>query len=193
MADPKPITKVRAFPSPESWEKWLQQNHATSNGLWVRFYKKHTGKKSIVYAEALDGALCYGWIDGQLKKYDNDSWIQKFTPRKPGSIWSKRNTKRAGELIKSKRMKPAGLSAVKAAKADGRWEKAYDSPGKMEIPADFLRKLRKNKEGYAFFKTLNRANLYAIAWRLQTAKKTETREKRMEAILEMLTEGKKFH
>lgn len=182
-----------SFTTLASWEKWLGRNHAKSTGLWVRFFKKHSGKKSIIYAEALDGALCYGWIDGQLKKYDADSWIQKFTPRKAKSIWSKRNTRRVGELIKLKRMKPAGLLAVQTARADGRWEKAYDSPGNMEVPADFLRMLRKQKGAYAFFKTLNRANQYAIAWRLQTAKKPETRERRMKAIVVMMAEGKKFH
>ena len=184
---------ILSFLSPAEWRRWLAINHDTAKGLWLRFFKKGSGVKSIIYAEALDEALCYGWIDGQLNKYDEDSYLQKFTPRGPKSVWSKRNTEYVKRLVEEGRMKPAGLKQVEMAKADGRWEKAYDSPGKMTMPEDFLIALSKNKKAKAFFDTLNKANTYAIAWRLQTAKKPETREKRMIQILEMLSKEQKFH
>ncbi len=137
--------------------------------------------------------MCYGWIDGQLKKCDEKSWLQKFTPRRARSIWSKRNADRATKLIKLKKMKPAGLKEIENAKSDGRWEKAYESPKDMTIPGDFLKRLSKDKKAQKFFETLNRANKYAISWRLQTAKKPETREKRMINILDMLSKEEKFH
>jgi uncharacterized protein YdeI (YjbR/CyaY-like superfamily) len=185
--------KIVSFESPKEWEQWLDLNHDTSKGIWIKFFKKNSGKKAVTYDEALDVALCYGWIDGQVKSYDEKSWLHKFTQRRAKSIWSKRNTDHVMRLIKLGRMKPAGLKEVEAAKADGRWEKAYDSPGKMTIPDDFMKKLSKNKKAKAFFETLNRANMYAIAWRLQTAKKPETREKRMKTTLGMLARGEKFH
>lgn len=184
---------ILSFPSPAEWSRWLAKNHDTAKGLWLRFFKKGSGVKSIIYAEALDEALCYGWIDGQLNKHDEDSYLQKFTPRGPKSVWSKRNTEHVKRLGEEGRMKPAGLKQVEAAKADGRWEKAYESPGKMAVPEDFLKALSKNKKAKAFFDTLNKANSYAIAWRLQTAKKQETREKRVKAIVEMLAKEEKFH
>jgi uncharacterized protein YdeI (YjbR/CyaY-like superfamily) len=175
------------------FEKWLAKNHATSKGVWLQFFKKASGKKGITYGEALDVALCFGWIDSQVKKYDADSYIQKFSPRGPKSVWSKRNREHVARLIKEKKMRPAGLKQVQAAKKDGRWDQAYDSPANMKIPADFMRTLSKDKKAKAFFETLNRANLYAIGWRLQTAKKPETRARRMAAILAQLKAGKKFH
>jgi uncharacterized protein YdeI (YjbR/CyaY-like superfamily) len=184
---------VRAFASPRAWAKWLAANHAKSKGVWLRFYKKDSGVASVNYAEALDEALCYGWIDGQLKKLDDKSYLQRFTPRRARSLWSKRNVAKAEKLIKDGRMQPAGLREIQAAKTDGRWTAAYDSPAKMEIPADFLAELSKNPKAHAFFKTLNKANLYAIAWRLQTAAKPATRDRRMQAILQMLRTGKKWH
>ncbi len=189
----KPGLPILSFPSPSEWSRWLAKNHDTAKGLWLRFFKKGSGVKSIIYAEALDEALCYGWIDGQLNKYDEDSYLQKFTPRGPKSVWSKRNTEYVKRLGEEGRMKAAGLKQVEMAKEDGRWEKAYDSPGKMAVPEDFLKELSKNKKARAFFETLNKANTYAIAWRLQTAKKAETREKRMKQILEMLSKEQKFH
>ncbi|MBV9159651.1 MAG: YdeI/OmpD-associated family protein [Candidatus Kaiserbacteria bacterium] len=179
--------------SQKEFEKWLAKHHATSKGVWLRFFKKHSGKRSFTYGEALDIALCYGWIDSLVNKYDADSYIQKFSPRGPKSVWSKRNREHVARLIKAKRMKAEGLGQVKAAKKDGRWDGAYDSPANMKIPADFTAALRKDKKAKAFFDTLNRANLYAIGWRLQTAKKPETRAKRMAAILAQLKAGKKFH
>ena len=183
----------QSFKTPNQWRNWLAKHHAQTEGIWLRFFKKASGAKSITYAEALYEALCFGWIDGQLKKYDSESWVQKFTPRRSKSVWSKRNREHVARLIKEKRMTAAGLKAVAIAKQDGRWERAYDSPKNMQVPPDFLRALRKDKNAYAFFQTLNKANTYAIAWRLHTARKPETRERRMQALLEMLGQGKPLH
>lgn len=184
--------EVILFGSGEEWQQWLAQHHNTSKGIWLRIYKKDSGAVSITRDEALDEALCYGWIDGQANKYDESSYLQKFTPRRPKSLWSKRNIEHIARLEKEGRMKPLGLKEVEAAKADGRWERAYDPPSKMEMPQDFLRELSKDKKAKAFFETLNKTNMFSIAWRLQTAKKPETRERRMKAILEMLAKGEKF-
>ena len=192
MADKNELP-ILAFEAPDMWEQWLDQHHAASNGIWMRFFKKGSEVASLTFAEALDGALCYGWIDGQAKKYDDKSWLQKFTPRRPRSLWSKRNREHIERLIQAGRMQPAGLEQVEMAKADGRWEKAYDAPSTMQVPEDFLQALAKNEKAKAFFETLNKTNTYAIAWRLQTAKRPETRARRMQAILEMLENGKKFY
>lgn len=187
-------TPILSFASPKQWNKWLAVNHAGStNGIWLRLFKKDSGEASITYEEALDEALCFGWIDGQKKGYDERSWLQKFTPRRSKSIWSKRNRTKVAKLIEEKRMQPSGLREIEAAKKDGRWDKAYDSPSQMEIPADFLTALKKNKPAYEFFKTLNKTNLFAITWRLQTAKKPETREKRMQILLNMMEKQQKLH
>jgi uncharacterized protein YdeI (YjbR/CyaY-like superfamily) len=185
--------QVHSFTSSKEWRKWLAEHHAQSNGVWLRFFKKDSGKKTVVYAEALEEALCYGWIDGQVNKYDAESYIQKFTPRRAKSTWSKRNTAIVERLVKEGKMETAGMQQVELAKADGRWQQAYDSPRNMKVPEDFLEQLSKNKKAKAFFDALNKANQYAIAWRLQTAKKPETREKRLKEILKMMREGKKFH
>jgi uncharacterized protein YdeI (YjbR/CyaY-like superfamily) len=188
-----PDLPIIPLQSPEEWEEWLADNHATSNSVWLQFFKKASGKKTITHAEALDEALCYGWIDGQSKAYDDESWLQKFTPRRARSVWSKVNIQNVERLIQAGKMKPAGLQQIEAAKLDGRWERAYDSPGNATVPDDFLQELEKDKKAKAFFDTLNKANTYAIIYRLQTAKKPETRAKRMKAILEMLAKGEKFH
>ena len=188
-----PEFPFKSFASALLWRRWLDANHAKSAGLWMRLYKTGSGKMSVTYAEALDEALCYGWIDGQKNKGDDHSWLQKFTPRRPRSLWSKKNRERATRLIKAKRMKASGQKQVDAAKKDGRWDKAYDAASTMEIPADFLRALEKDKRACAFFESLNRANVFAIVWRLQTAKKPQTRTRRMELILQMMKEGKSFH
>ena len=182
-----------SFASAAVWHKWLAANHAKSDGIWMRIFNKESGEKTVTYAQALDEALCYGWIDGQKKKMDSDSWIQKFTPRRARSIWSKRNIEHIELLTNEKRMKPAGLKAYEEAKNDGRLAAAYDSPSNSTTPEDFLLLLDKNKTAKAFFDSLNKANKYAITWRLQTAKKPETRQKRMNIILEMLAKGEKFH
>jgi uncharacterized protein YdeI (YjbR/CyaY-like superfamily) len=184
---------IRSFRSERAWEQWLAAHHARSDGIWIQLHKKASGKPTITHAEALDVALCYGWIDGQIKPCDDVSWLRKFTPRRARSVWSKRNTEHVARLMAAGRMKPAGLMEVDAAKADGRWQRAYDSPRNMSVPKDFLKALSKDQKAKEFFATLNKANRYAIAWRLETAAKPETREKRMKAILAMLAEGKAFH
>ena len=164
---------VIAFASPRTFRDWLFKNHAKSEGIWLRIFKKDSGAESVTYAEALDQALCFGWIDGQKKPFDRESWFQKFTPRRPRSGWSKKNTEHVERLISSGEMTPSGLAEVKAAKADGRWNSAYDSFGSAVPPADFLKELAKSKKASAFFKTLSKTNLYSIIYRLQTAKKPE--------------------
>lgn len=184
---------VLVCPSAKEWTRWLAANHADSKGVWLRFFKKASKTASVNHPEALAAALCYGWIDGQLKKHDEESWLRKFTPRRPKSIWSKRNREIIEKLVIGGKMKPAGLREVAAAKEDGRWDCAYDSPSRMTVPADFMKKIAGNKKARSFFETLSKANIYAIAWRLQTAKKAETRDRRMKAIILMLAEGKVFH
>src|SRR5215212_8000982 len=185
--------KILTLKTSNAFEKWLAKNHNKETLAWLRFLKKDSGKAGITYKEAVDEALCYGWIDGQANKFDDESWIQKFTPRRAKSIWSKRNIDNIERLTTLKKMKPAGLDEVIKAKADGRWAKAYDSPKEMQIPDDFMKALSKNKKAKAFFETLNKTNKYAIGWRLQTAKKPETKEKRIKAIVEMLSKEQKFH
>lgn len=184
---------ILSFTSTEEFTSWLAKHHKMSSGIWIRLFKIKSGVPTITYAKALDVALCYGWIDGQKKAYDTESWLQKFTPRRRKSIWSKKNREHVERLDKSGMMDAAGIQEVEAAKADGRWEQAYDSSGNMIVPKDFLKELAKNKKAEAFFKTLNKTNTYSIVWRLQTAKKPETRDKRMKTILEMLKKGEKFH
>lgn len=184
---------VIAFASSRLFRDWLSKNHGKSAGIWLRIFKKDSGAESISYAEALDQALCFGWIDGQKKPCDGKSWLQRFTPRRPRSGWSKKNTDHAERLIKSGEMTPSGLAEVSAAKADGRWKAAYDSFGSAAPPAEFLKELAKNRKASAFFKTLNKRNLYSIVYRLQTAKKPDTRRKRMETIIGMLERGETFH
>jgi uncharacterized protein YdeI (YjbR/CyaY-like superfamily) len=185
--------QILQFKTSVDFRSWLAKNHVKSEGLWLRISKKNVGEKSLTYAEALDQALCYGWIDGQKKPFDELSWLQKFTPRFSKSGWSKLNTQHVERLTKARAMAPAGLEAVEAAKADGRWEAAYASPKNAGPPEDFLKELAKNKKAEAFFKTLNKANVYSIVYRLQTAKKPETRERRMKMILAMMGQGKAFH
>ncbi|AYB33602.1 YdeI/OmpD-associated family protein [Chryseolinea soli] len=192
------MTKLNAAPIMEfktakAFETWLIKHHDNSDGLWLKIFKKDSGKKTVSYAEALEVALCYGWIDGQKQAHDEQAWLQRFCPRGAKSIWSKINTEHVERLIKEGRMKPAGLKAAEKAKADGSWEKAYASSSKMTIPEDFLKELSKNKKAEAFFKGLNKTNLFSIGFRLQTAKKQETREKRIKEIIEMLAKGEKFH
>jgi uncharacterized protein YdeI (YjbR/CyaY-like superfamily) len=185
--------EILAFATGSEWKQWLNKNHKLSKGIWIRFYKKGSGITTVSYDEVLDEALCYGWIDGQLKKYDEQSWLHKFTPRRTRSTWSKRNIGHVTRLIKQGRMENAGLKEIEKAKQDGRWENAYDSTGNAKIPDYFLKELSKNKNANDFYNTLNKVNVYSITWRLQTARKPETREKRMKAILKMLERKEKFH
>lgn len=187
-------TPIKSFVSSKQWKEWLSINYAiSSNGIWLRIFKTDSNEATVTYNEALDEALCFGWIDGQKKPYDEKSWLQKFTPRRSKSLWSKRNKTRAAQLIKENRMQLSGLNEIEAAKKDGKWDTAYDSPSQMEIPADFLAALEKDKQAYEFFKTLNKANTYAIAWRLGTAKKPETRDQRMQILLGMMKMRQKLH
>lgn len=185
--------EVLSFATSIEFRTWLKKNHNESLGIWLRIWKISAGTPTLTYAEALDEALCFGWIDGQKKPYDSQSWLQRFTPRKTGSRWSKKNTEHAERLIKAKKMTLSGLREVRAAKSDGRWKAAYDSFGTAKVPEDFLKELEKNKKAKAFFETLNKTNLYSISYRLQTAKKAETRERRIEATIKMLERGEKFH
>ncbi len=189
----KPDLPVIPFSTSSEWEQWLEQNHAVSKGIWLQMYKKGSGVVSVNYAQALDVALCYGWIDGQLKSIDELSYMQRFTPRRLRSIWSKRNIEHIARLTNEGRMKPAGLKEAEAAKADGRWEQAYDSPANMNLPDDFIAELSKNKSAYEFYESLSKTNKYAICWKIQTAKQSETRQKRITEILEMLVRKEKFH
>lgn len=186
-------TTILFFRSSSEFRKWLAANHRISDGIWLRIFKKDSGEPTVTYAEALDEALCFGWIDGQKQSHDEVSWRQRFTPRRSKSRWSKINTQHAERLIAAGRMKPPGQAAIDAAKKDGRWTDAYDSPSNATIPEDFLTALRRNKKAKAFFESLNRVNRYAIAYRLQTAKKPETKQRRMEMILAMLSRGEAFH
>jgi uncharacterized protein YdeI (YjbR/CyaY-like superfamily) len=179
--------------SAKEWARWLAAHHKTSNGVWLRCFRKGADVQSITYPEALDEALCYGWIDGQVKKYDVDSFLRKFTPRRKRSIWSKINVGHATRLIDAGRMKPSGRKEIEDAKRDGRWMDAYDSPSRSTLPQDLVEALSKNKKARAFFETLNKANRYAITWRLQTARTPETRQRRLTAILAMLARREAFH
>ena len=184
---------VMLFERQKDWAAWLDKNHAAASGVWLKLAKKASGDKSVTYDEALEAALCYGWIDGQKKSYDESAWLQKFTPRGAKSIWSKINREKAQELIRSGRMKLAGLAAVESARQDGRWDAAYDSPGRATVPDDFQMELDRNPKAKAFFDTLNSANRYAILWRIQTAKKAETRARRIQQFIRMLEKHEKLH
>lgn len=184
---------IQAFTSQAKWETWLKKHHQAKPGLWLRIYKKDTKKPTVTYDEALEVALCYGWIDGQVKSYDAESWIQKFTPRRAKSLWSKRNTGIVERLIQEGKMQPAGLAQIEAAKKDGRWEQAYDGQKDMEMPKDFLAALQKSKKAWAFFQTLTAANRFAMAYRIHQAKRPETRIKHITHFVEMLAKGKTVH
>lgn len=183
---------VILFETSAAFAAWLAEN-PTARGLWLRLAKKDSGLRSITYAEALEVALCYGWIDSQKKTFDASSWIQKFTPRGPKSIWSKVNTEKVEALIQAGRMQPAGLRAVESAKQDGRWAAAYAAFSKAEVPEDFQAALDQHPAAQAFFATLNQTNRYAILFRIQTAKKPETRTQRIEQLIAMLERNEKIH
>jgi uncharacterized protein YdeI (YjbR/CyaY-like superfamily) len=182
-----------SFPSKKKWADWLAKQHIKSAGVWLKLAKKGSGIPSITYEEALDVALCYGWIDGQKKGFDDKYWLQKFTPRGPKSIWSKINTEKAERLIASGEMQPAGLKAIEAAKADGRWEAAYQGQKTISVPEDFQVALDQNKKAKAFFATLKSANRYAILFRIHHAKKPETRAKSIQRFVQMLERGETIH
>lgn len=182
---------ILSFPDPSGWRTWLEANHAGPSGVWLRIAKKASGIPSVTYAEALDEALCYGWIDGQKRSHDESTFLQRFSPRGPRSTWSKINVGKVAALEEAGKMRPAGQKAVEAAKADGRWEAAYDGARTIAVPADLLEGL--TPKAVKFFEGLNGANRYAVLFRLQTAKKPETRARRLEKIRDMLEKGETFH
>ena len=190
---PAPDYPTLAFKTQKAYETWLAKNHAKASGVWIKLAKKGSGVKSITYAEAVEASLCYGWIDGQSKSIDDTAWLQKYTPRGRRSIWSKINIGKVEALIEAGRMQPAGLAAVEAAKKDGRWEAAYEPPSKSVVPPDLQAALDANPAAKAFFATLNSTNRYAILFRTQTAKKPETRAKRIKQFVEMLEKGEKLY
>jgi uncharacterized protein YdeI (YjbR/CyaY-like superfamily) len=181
------------FERPADWQAWLAAHHASAPGIWVKLGKKSAAAPSITYEQALETALCYGWIDGQKKALNDAAWLQKFTPRGPKSIWSQINRAKAEALIASGQMQPAGLAAVEAARADGRWEAAYASQRRISVPPDLQTELDRHPEAKAFFASLNSANRYAILFRLTTAKKEETRAKRLQQFVQMLLRHEKIY
>jgi len=185
--------ETQNFRSALEFRSWLEKHHAQSNGLLLRIYKKDSGIATVTYTEALDQALCFGWIDAQKLPLDEKSWVQKFTPRRPKSSWSKKNMGHAARLMKSGAMTAAGLKQIEAAKADGRWKAAYDSQSNASLPKEFLNALARNKKASAFYETLDKTNLYSIAYRLQTARRPETKIKRIKSIVEMLARREAFH
>jgi len=189
-ADSLPVV---SFEDTNAWDAWLTAHAADSPGLWLKIAKKGSAGRSISYSDALDVALCHGWIDGQKGRLDDEYWLQRFTPRKPGSKWSKINTERAAALIESGRMRPAGLREVERAQGDGRWEQAYESQSRVTVPEDLARALAANQRARAFFATLDSRNRYAILYRIGTAKRPETRAKRIDAFVAMLSEHKKIY
>lgn len=184
---------ILSFDGPDAWAAWLEEHHASSKGIWLELAKKGSGTPSVTYAEALEVALCYGWIDGQKKSHNAAAWLQKFTPRGKRSIWSKVNREKALALLESGRMRPAGLAEVERAQRDGRWEAAYDSQGVAAVPDDLAAALERSPAAKAFFAALDSANRYAILFRVQTAKKAETRARRIEQFVQMLERGEKIH
>ncbi|MBS1741170.1 MAG: YdeI/OmpD-associated family protein [Bacteroidetes bacterium] len=186
------VLEMIEFKTAEMFETWLEKNFDNSRGLWIKIFKKNSGKETISYAQALDVALCFGWIDGQKQSLDKQAWLQKFCPRTAKSIWSKVNIGHVERLIREGKMRKAGLTAVENAKEDGRWENAYDPPSKMTLPADFLNELSKNEKAMVSFNSLNKTNLFSIGFRLQTAKKQDTRDRRMKEIIEKLAKGEKL-
>lgn len=188
-ADDRPI---HSFINTAAFRTWLEIHHGDHSGIWLRYFKKASGQATIVHVEAVQEALCWGWIDGQARPHDDVSWLVKFTPRGRRSIWSQVNIGHVERLTGAGRMQPAGLAAVAAAKADGRWAAAYASSSTFEMPQDFMVRLAQKPKALAFFETLTKTNRYAIYHRLHTAKRPETRAKRMKEFLAMLQRGEKL-
>ena len=184
MPEPNP-TRVMTFASPNDLGRWLKENHAIESELWVRIFKKNTGIPSVTWNDVVVESLCWGWIDGIKKSIDDQAYLQRVTPRKAGSNWSKRNTGHVERLINEGRMTESGLVHVRAAKADGRWQNAY-ATSEMKVPVDFLAALESKPKAKQFFETLNKSSCYVIAYGLESAKKPETRQKRFEKFMDML-------
>lgn len=191
---PEPNKKrTRAFQTPADFCAWLEDNHATETELWLKIHKKASGLKTITWQEAVIEALCWGWIDGVKKQLDDTSYLQRFTPRRPKSNWSKRNREHVESLLANGKMREPGLHHVREAQADGRWDAAYPPSSEMSVPDDFLAALNEHQIAKSFFSTLNKANLYAIAYRLHTARKPETRQRRFDSLLQMLMSQQSIH
>jgi uncharacterized protein YdeI (YjbR/CyaY-like superfamily) len=184
---------VISLESGAAWESWLEAEHASSPGVWLKIAKKGAGVPTVSYPDALAGALCFGWIDGQKGRLDDDYWLQRFTPRKPGSRWSRVNTDKAAALIEAGRMRPAGLAEVERAKADGRWAAAYEPQSASSVPDDLAAELARDDSARAFFETLDGANRYAILHRIASARRPETRARRIAKYVAMLAEHKKVY
>ncbi len=184
---------VLEFSTPEALEAWLDKHHAAAAGFWLKIAKKTSGHATISYAQALEVALCHGWIDGQKGRLDDDFWLQRFTPRKARGPWSKINREKAEALIASDRMRPAGLREVEQARADGRWDKAYAGQRTITVPPDLEQELARNDPAREFFETLSSVNRYAILYRIQDAKRPQTRARRIAKYVTMLTEHKTIH
>ena len=193
MASASPDIAPTLFKSAKAFETWLKKHHATSDGLWLQIAKKGADEPSVTYPEAVELALCWGWIDGQKKGLDDQHFLQRFTPRRARSIWSKINVDKVAALVEAGRMQPSGQAQVDAAKADGRWAKAYDGARTSTMPDDLQAALDANKKAKAFFATINATNRYAILWRVQTAVKPQTRATRIAALVDMLARGEVFH
>lgn len=184
---------VLGFESQQEWESWLEENHAISQGARLKLAKKGSGRTSVSYAEAVESALCYGWIDGQSNRLDDVYWLQKFTPRRARSPWSQINKGKVQTLIEQGRMRPAGLREIERAQADGRWDAAYEPSSRIAVPEDLQAALDQNPEARDFFATLNSANRYAVLYRITTAKKPDTRQRRIAQYVEMLAAGKTIY
>ena len=185
--------EIVLFATQQDWEAWLEENHAVSPGIRLKIAKKDTGAVSINYAEAVDAALYFGWIDSRAEKYDDAFWLQRFTPRRGRSPWSAINRGKAEELLKQGKIRPAGLLQIEKARQDGRWDAAYQSQKSAEVPDDLRQALDENPAAREFFETLKGANRFAILYRLQSAKKPETRQKRLAEFIKMLSEHRKIY
>jgi uncharacterized protein YdeI (YjbR/CyaY-like superfamily) len=185
--------EIRLFATSAAWAAWLEKNHGKSVGLWLRLAKRGSELRSVTYAEALEAALCYGWIDGQKRGESEQAWLQRFLPRAAKSIWSRINRDKAVTLIASGRMKAAGLAAVESAKKAGRWDAAYDSPKAARVPEDFQKALDANPRAREFFESLDGANRYAVLFRIRTVKKAETRVRKIREFVAMLARGERIH
>jgi uncharacterized protein YdeI (YjbR/CyaY-like superfamily) len=192
-AAPAPDFTVLSFASPAEFEHWLSSHHGSSRGIWLRLMKKASGLPSLTYQQALDVALTWGWIDGQTKSHDSDSWLRKFSPRGARSIWSKINRQKALALIAAKRMHAPGLAQVERAKKDGRWQAAYDSPSNAKVPADLAAAFATSPRAAAFFGQLEARNRYAVLFRVHVPKKPETRARKIRELVAMLERGEKIH
>ena len=184
---------TESFASRAAWEQWLTAHHDTSAGIWMRIAKSGAREDSISYGEALEVALCYGWIDGQKAALDEAAWLQKFTPRRARSRWSRINRDKAEALIAENRMAPSGLVEVERAKADGRWDAAYDGQAAADVPHDLVSALEADPAAAEFFASLDSRNRYAILYRIQAAKRPDTRARRIRTFVEMLAKGEKIH